>query len=141
MIGLLKQFFRFGIVGVLSFVIDYGLLFLLTEVGEMHYLLSAGCSFTIATVFNYIYSMKYVFSGRDDIGKTSQFMFFLVLSICGLGLNTVLMRWSVEHLYVHYMGAKIIATLIVSVYNFVTRKWLLEGHAGIQIGKRSGVQA
>lgn len=129
MLQLLKQFFRFSIVGGLSFVIDYGLLFLLTESGDMHYLVSASCSFIAATVFNYIYSMKYVFSSREDIGKTGQFTIFLILSLCGLGLNAMLMRWSVEHLCMHYMAAKVLATLIVSIYNFVTRKLFLEGHS------------
>lgn len=128
MLNLLKQFFRFSVIGVLSFGIDYGLLFVLTEFGDMHYLVSATCSFIAATVFNYIYSMKYVFSSREDMGRTSQFTIFLILGLCGLGLNNLLLRWSVEYLYIHYMAAKIIATLIVSVYNFVTRKLFLEGH-------------
>ncbi len=128
MMKLLKQFGRFSLVGVLSFGIDYGLLFILTECGDMHYLVSASCSFTVATIFNYIYSMKYVFSGRKDISRTSQFTIFIILSLCGLGLNNLLMRWSVEHLQAHYMAAKVVATVIVSVYNFVTRKMFLEGH-------------
>ncbi len=126
MLNLLKQFFRFSIVGVLSFGIDYGLLFLLTEFGDMHYLWSACCSYTVSTVFNYIYSKKYVFSAREDVSRTGQFLLFLLLSLCGLGLNTVFLRWGVERLGFHYMGAKILATLLVSVWNFVTRKLLME---------------
>lgn len=126
MLDLLKQLFRFSVVGVLSFGIDYGLLFLLTELGDMHYLISASCSFTAATVFNYIYSMKYVFSGREDISRMGQFGIFLILSLCGLGLNTLLMRWGVERLAFHYMEAKLVSTLIVSVWNFATRKLFLE---------------
>lgn len=126
MLNLLKQFFRFSIVGVLSFGIDYGLLFLLTEWGDMHYLMSACCSYTVSTVFNYIYSKKYVFSTRENVSKTGQFLVFLLLSLCGLGLNTVFLRWGVERLGFHYMGAKIVATLLVSVWNFVSRKFLME---------------
>lgn len=128
MLNLLKQVFRFSIVGGLAFGIDYGLLFVLTEVGDIHYLVSATCSFTAATVFNYIYSMKYVFSGRQDIGKFSQFMIFVILSACGLGMNNLLMRWSVENVHIHYMLAKVAATFIVSIFNFVTRKMFLENH-------------
>lgn len=126
MLNLLKQVFRFSIVGGLAFGIDYGLLFLLTEVGNMHYLVSASCSFTVATIFNYIYSMKFVFSGRSDIGKFSQFIIFVILSACGLGMNNLLMRWSVENIHIHYMLAKVVATFIVSIFNFVTRKLFLE---------------
>lgn len=126
MINLGKQFFRFSVVGVLSFGLDYGLLFLLTEWGSTHYLVSAALSYTAATVFNYIYSKKYVFSVREDVGRARQLLLFLLLSLCGLGLNTMLMRLGVERLDFHYMGAKILATLMVSVWNFVTRKLLME---------------
>lgn len=126
MINLGKQFFRFSVVGVLSFGLDYGLLFLLTEWGHMHYLASAALSYTAATVFNYIYSKKYVFSVREDVGRMGQLLLFLLLSLCGLGLNTALMRQGVERFEFHYMGAKILATLLVSVWNFVTRKLLME---------------
>lgn len=126
MLDLWKQFFRFSIVGVLSFGVDYGLLFLLTEWGNMHYLLSAGCSFAAATGFNYIYSKKYVFSLREDISRTGQFFIFLLLALLGLVLNMLLMHWGVERLAFHYMGAKVMATLLVSIWNFFTRKLFLE---------------
>lgn len=35
-----KEIFRFGITGSLSFVVDYALLYLLTEFGGLNYLLS-----------------------------------------------------------------------------------------------------
>lgn len=126
MLGFLKQIFRFSIVGILAFGIDYGLLVALTEVWDMHYLLSAAVSFTVSTIFNYVYSMKYVFSGRGDMSSGKQFTIFVILSLCGLVLNTVLMNWCVERIVMHYMLAKLVSALIVSVWNFVTRKIFLE---------------
>jgi len=126
MLNLVKQVFRFSIVGGLAFGIDYGLLFVFTEVVHTHYLVSATIAFTVATIFNYVYSMKYVFSGREDIGKITQFIIFVILSICALGLNNLLMRWSVENVHMHYMLAKVVATFIVSIFNFLTRKLFLE---------------
>lgn len=140
MLDLGRQFFRFSIVGVLSFGIDYGLLLVLTEIMDMHYLISATGSFMAATVFNYIYSMKYVFYGRENMRRSSQFTIFLILSLCGLGMNTMLLRWMVEHSFIHYMKAKILTTLIVSIYNFVTRKLFLEETEGMQTHKRAGIQ-
>ena len=43
---LVAQIMKFGVVGVIAFVIDYGLLALLTEAFGVNYLVSATISFT-----------------------------------------------------------------------------------------------
>ena len=53
MIKLFQQFMKFGVVGVIAFVIDYGLMVFLTEVFGVNYLVSATISFTVSTVFNF----------------------------------------------------------------------------------------
>ena len=50
----------------------------------------------------------------------------MVLSVIGLGLNNICMWTGVELLGIHYMITKIGATVIVSVWNFVTRKIFLD---------------
>ena len=50
---LIEQIMKFGIVGVIAFVIDYGLMVLLTEVFGVNYLISATVSFIVSVTFNY----------------------------------------------------------------------------------------
>ena len=47
------EFFRFCIVGGLTFLVDYGLLFLLTSVLDVHYLWSSAWAFIVAVIVNY----------------------------------------------------------------------------------------
>ena len=54
------------------------------------------------------------------------FSLFIVLSVIGLGINQLLMWIGVEILGIYYMISKIIATGIVMLYNFITRKVILE---------------
>ena len=82
---------KFGVVGAIAFVIDYGLLALLTEVFGIHYLVSATVSFTVSVIFNYLASMRFVFSHRDDMSRTREFVTFLILSAIGLGINELIM--------------------------------------------------
>ncbi|MGH2101781.1 GtrA family protein [Aerococcus urinaeequi] len=127
MIKLIQQIIKFGIVGVLAAVIDFGLLAILTEFLGIHYLLSAAISFTAATVFNYITSMKYVFDSRYEKGQKHQELFiFIVLSLIGLGLNQVFMWFFVEIIVLHYIVAKVLATILVMAWNFISRKIWLE---------------
>ncbi len=126
MIKLIKQIIKFGIVGGLCFVIDYGLMIFLTEVMSINYLISSGISFSVSVIVNYILSLKYVFETDKNKNKVKECLIFIGLSIIGLGINQVIMWLCVDKLNIFYMIAKIAATIIVMVYNFVTRKLILE---------------
>lgn len=125
---LMKQIIKFGAVGFLCFFIDYGFMVLFTEGLHLHYLLSSGMSFTISVIVNYVLSMKYVFQGKEDTSKTAEFLIFVILSVMGLGINQLVMWITVDKLGIFYMISKIGATAVVMVWNFVSRKVLLEKH-------------
>ena len=128
---LIAQFMKFGVVGVIAFCIDYGLLALLTEVFGVNYLVSATVSFTVSVIFNYLASMRYVFTHKEDMSRQHEFVIFVVLSVIGLLINNACMWAGVELLSVHYLITKIFATAVVMVWNFVTRKIFLDaGDAG-----------
>lgn len=127
---LLVQMFKFGIVGGIAFVVDYGIMVFLTEVFGVRYLISSTLSFCISVVVNYLLSMKYVFEGREDIKKQTEFITFVILSVIGLGINQLIM-YLVADIWLSkinraYLIAKLIATVVVMVWNFVSRKLLLE---------------
>lgn len=122
---LVVQILRFGVVGVLAFIVDYGILYLLTEHVHLYYLLSSIISFLISLVVNYILSIKWVF----DVQKkqtVKDVVIFAVLSTIGLLINSLVMYLSVELFSIYYMVGKIIATFIVMVWNFITRKIFVE---------------
>lgn len=125
---LMPQIIKFGVVGGTAFFIDYGLLLFFTGFCGIWYLLSSFLSYSISTVFNYWASMKFVFKGKEDMGKGKEFTIFVTLSLMGLGVNQVGMWGFVDGFGMDYKWAKIIVTAIVMVWNFITRKIFLEEH-------------
>ena len=75
--ALIKQFMKFGIVGVIAFLIDFGTMVALTELLGINPVVSAGFSYCVSTVFNYLASMRYVFRHRDDLSRTHEFIIFI----------------------------------------------------------------
>ena len=117
---------KFGVVGFLCFGIDYGLIIFLTEICGISYLVSSGISFSVSVMVNYILSLKFVFETDENNNKVVEFFIFIILSVIGLGINQVLMWICVDKMHVHYMISKIGVTGVVMVYNFITRKLILE---------------
>lgn len=124
---LISQIIKFGFVGAAAFVIDYGLMVLLTEVFNVYSLISAAISFTVSVIFNYVASVKWVFEvDEEKNSKQKQFIVFVVLSVIGLIINELIM-WIMDSKFgIHYMISKLVATFVVMVWNFITRKIFLE---------------
>jgi len=126
-IALIVQMLKFSVVGITAFLIDYVLLWVFTEFVGFDYTVSNILSYTIGTIYNYVLSVRWVFSVRSKHSQRVIFIVFVVLSLIGLGLNQLLLVVLVELGGWGYMLAKLVASIIVSIYNYVTRKIYLEG--------------
>ncbi|MBM6785391.1 GtrA family protein [Collinsella tanakaei] len=124
---LLAQIMKFGVVGVIATVIDFGVMIFLTEVFGINPVASATVSFTVSVIFNYLASMRYVFSHREGMSRQREFVIFIVLSVIGLVINDALMWVGTEMTPVDYRIVKVLATAVVMVWNFVSRKIFLDG--------------
>ena len=138
MTKLIQQFLKFGVVGVICFFIDTGLYTICNFIG-IPYLISGVIGFSVSVVVNYLLSMKYVFVRRDDLSRKKEFIIYLILSLIGLILNELILfvcvdviygNWSWLRSFMHPRAAEILAKIgatgIVMVYNFVTRKIFME---------------
>lgn len=124
---LFSQLIKFGLVGGIAFLIDYGIMVFLTEVFKIPSLISVAISFTVSVIFNYIASVKWVFDvDKEKNSKTKELVVFILLSIVGLGINELIMWIMDKEFGIYYMISKIVATIVVMCYNFITRKLFLE---------------
>lgn len=120
------QFVRFASVGIISLAVDYGFMIILNEATDMGYFRACAFSYTLSILVNYVLSMRYVFRGREDMSKSKEVTIFMALSLIGLGLNQMAMWLLVDVLGIFYAMAKILAALMVTSYNFISKKTFLE---------------
>lgn len=123
---LLMQIAKFIVVGGTATVIDFVLLFVLKEFVGLNEIVSNTISFTISLIYNYIASVKWVFDVDKNKKQEQQFLIFIIFSIIGLLINNLILWICIDKLKIHYLIGKVIATAIVMVFNFVTRKKFLE---------------
>jgi putative flippase GtrA len=118
---LLKYFF----VGGIAYCVDFGSLYILTDVVKVHYLISAAIAFTLGLITNYTLSIFWVFSKRTLADKRLEFIIFTVIGVVGLGLNEVIIWFFTEFAHFHYLISKVFSTVVVFFWNFFARKKIL----------------
>ena len=126
---LAEQFLKFGVVGALATVVDYGILMLLSQVAGWDPLPASVVSYLVSLAFNYLASMRYVFERRDDLSRRRELAAFVVLSAVGLVINSLLIGAGTTFFGDGALSVtltKVLATLVVGVWNFWSRKHWLE---------------
>ena len=120
------EIIRFCFVGGVSFLMDYSILFALTEFAGVYYLYSSAISFSITVVFNYWLCVIYVLKDAQKQSARRAIIFFST-GIVGLGLNQLCMWFFVDVAGIYYMIAKIFATAIVTIWNYITKRKAVQG--------------
>lgn len=125
-VKLFIQIFKFVIVGGIATILDWILYFILYNFLKINPLVANIISFSISTIYNYWASTKWVFEVNKNKSKNRMFIEFIIFSAIGLGLTEILLWIGISILSINAMIIKIIATVIVMVFNFITRKMFLE---------------
>ena len=136
---LIWQIMKFTVVGGISFLVDFAVYGISCNVIGIHYIISGILGFVISVIVNYMLSMSFVFKSKENTSKQKEFVLFVVLSVIGLIINSLILYICIDGIYMYSariqaivaeepmnLVAKIIATAIVMIYNFISRKLLLE---------------
>lgn len=144
---LMLELFRFVIVGGVATIVDYlisyfSLNFIFKELGSFQIIgivvnipvvLSTTLGFSISLIINYLLSLFFVFKTDVDKAKSRSFIGFIkfvVLAIGGLIINIIIKSIGdiispTEGNLLWFTVVFIIATGVVLVYNYLTRKFFI----------------
>ena len=136
--GRLGEVVRFVVTGGACFLIEFAALVFLRDGCGLDTLIATPIAFLISVIVNYILCVRWVFTNAGEQGNAQRFG-FLVTSAVGLGLNELLMLlfrvlFGEDTVIVRifgftvtmYMANKAIATVIVMIWNYFTKKWILK---------------
>lgn len=143
----LYEIFKFLIIGGLATVIDmltmalvlylfnpslYNHNFINTIIGNTNpsniaTIIGTGSGFIMGLLFNYIFSIAFVFNKTNtDFAKTKKgFAAFSLLSLVGFIIHTLGMALGYGVLHINEWIIKIVLTLVVLVFNYITRKKII----------------
>lgn len=133
------QLARSLVVGVVATLVDMGSLVVMKEFLGLrdHTIIAATIAYMLGLVTNYLLSTFWAFRGLNTKKRGVEFAVFAVISLIGLGLNNLIIMlfekvlgprqvfgaWLNADKY--YIIGKVVATVVVFVWNFGMRKLLL----------------
>lgn len=125
---------RFGIVGGVSFIIDFGLLFVFQEFVfkalSFGVLISQALSFSISLAIHYFLATFWVFRGHKVSGLKAHARassLFIVTNVLGLGINELALFIGSSLLGYHYLVVKLAAAVLVMAWNYSCQKFWVYG--------------
>lgn len=113
----LKQFITYGLFGLIAMITDIIILYCLTDLLQVHYLISVILSFTAAAFVNFLFQKKFTFKDHQKL-SAKQFSHFLIIGIVGMAINLLVISVSVEYFHIWYIYGKLIAVMIAYIWNF-----------------------
>jgi putative flippase GtrA len=117
----------------LGLSVDVGLLWLMVETGDVHYLVAASSAFLAGTAVVYALSVSAIFRHRRVRDRRIEFGVFAAIGVLGLVVNLTVLKIAVDGFGAHYLLGKLASVFFTFSLNFGLRRALLfsarHGHA------------
>jgi putative flippase GtrA len=112
------KFLKFGIVGFSGVFVDFGITWLTKEkLGVQKYVANA-IGFSSAASTNYFLNRIWTFESTNP-RVMMEYTEFFVISLIGLGINTLVLWLLVSRLRINFYLSKLFAIGVVTIWNFL----------------------
>jgi putative flippase GtrA len=123
-----EQIFKFLIAGGIAFAINIVVLYALTDILHIYYLISTVLAFLVAFLVSFFLQKFWTFREHSRGNLHVQLPLYLGMQIVNLGLNTGLMYMLVEYVHIWYILSQAIITTILAVIVYVINKKYIFKH-------------
>jgi putative flippase GtrA len=111
------RFIRFGIVGILGMIVDFGVTWVCKEKLKINKYIANSTGFTCALINNYLLNRYWTFASTNN-PIIYQFTKFLLVSLIGLGINNLLLYIFVRNTKHNFYLLKLCVIGIVFFWNY-----------------------
>lgn len=115
--ALLIKFLKFGVVGGSGVFIDFFFTWLCKEKFKIHKYISNAIGFTIAATTNWFLNRIWTFHSTNQ-DALIEYSNFLIISIIGLGINSIVLWFFTDKLKMNFYLSKLFAIGVTTIWNF-----------------------
>jgi len=127
---ILLFFFKYPVMRYLSSggigaVINLSILYFLTDVVGIYYILSSIIAFLISLVVSYTLQRKWTFKHKNISYTHEKFIIFTIIAIINLGANTILLYTFTDIVGIHYIISQIFSMGIIAIWSYFLYKIII----------------
>jgi dolichol-phosphate mannosyltransferase len=119
-----NQFIKYGLVGVLSVVIDYILLYISFSILSLTTTISVTIGFWGSTIFNFVMHRFYTFSDKNNDKHIKILAKYILLVVCSYFITLAFIDYFLSFGINVYIS-KLITLAIVYIYGFFIGKYFV----------------
>ncbi|MDF2505905.1 MULTISPECIES: GtrA family protein [Clostridium] len=124
----LKHIIRFGCVGCLNTMFDFGIFSLLNSLFGINYIISQIISYSTGTLNSYIFNRFWTFNDtRTNKKTTKEIVQFIVVNSASLGVSLIGLHILMQDISMNSFFAKIISMILAQVVNFLGYRFWVFG--------------
>ena len=130
----LRRAGAFGLVGASGVLINSLLLWLLVSTAGLHYVAAAVLATEGASVWNFLWTERWVFAGPKPMSRAHRFLRFTALNNAAMLVSIPLMVLFVSFLGLHYVVANVLTTGLVFVARFLlSERWVYRSRGFVSL--------
>lgn len=123
----IKQYPKFFISGLVCAVINLSILYTLTELTGLYYLISAIIAVVISSTCNFVLNKTWTFKEDFENKFFEEYLKFGIVRVVVVGIGLVLLFLLTEYAHIYYIYSQIIAIAVVGTISFLAHKiWVFE---------------
>lgn len=125
-----RRALRYWSVGISTFGLDLGMLYVATSFLGVSYLFATPVSFLIAVSINYTISRKVAFSETERPWRAG-YAYFIGFAIAGAVATTAIVAFLVTYAGLFFLVARVIASFFVGIGNYLFNLYINFKVAGV----------
>lgn len=114
---LIVKFLKFGVVGLSGLIIDFSLTYLFRNILKINQYIANAIGFVVAATSNYFINRYWTFTSHNP-HIFEEYTKFFVVSVLGLGINTLVLYILVTRLKWKFYFSKFFAIGAATFWNF-----------------------
>jgi putative flippase GtrA len=115
------------VVGGIAACVDIGLFLVFAKEMALPYLPVSVASFLLATLVNYVLSIRFVFVSGQRFRRRWETALVFAVSAVGLAVNSAILWLCVERVHAALLLSKLVATGTVFIWNYLARRVFIFG--------------
>ncbi len=116
---------RYLFSGGTAAIVNLGLIYILTDIARLHYLISGIFAFSCGVVVSFIMQKRWTFQDHSTEETHRKFAVYVVIAIINLAVNTSLLYIFTDIFRFYYMISQFLASGIVALWSYFIYKKLV----------------